>query len=72
MTSRVLGLRVGGTLFGIIAIAQLWRVLSGVEVLVAGSLMPVWPSVVAAIIGLVMCFWLWGLSIDGRRMTPAH
>ena len=44
MNSQILGLRVAGTLFGLMALGQLVRLLIRPEVLVAGHQMPLWPS----------------------------
>jgi len=56
MKSQILGLRVAGILFGLMALAQLMRLLIRPEVLVNGYAMPLWPSVLALV---VMC----GLSL---------
>ena len=50
MNSHILGLRVAGTIFGLMCLAQLLRLLTRAEVIVAGHPMPLWPSVVAFII----------------------
>lgn len=56
------GLRVASVLFGLMALGQLWRVFARPEVLGAGAPMPIWPSVVALIILVSLCIWLWRLS----------
>jgi hypothetical protein len=43
-------------------LAQLFRLAIQPEVLVAGHLMPLWPSVIAVLILGFLCFWLWNLS----------
>ncbi len=50
MHSQIIGLRVAGTIFGIMSLGQLVRLLARVEVLVAGHPMPLWPSALAAVI----------------------
>ena len=50
MNSQIVGLRVASAVFGLIAIAQLARLLIRPEVLVAGYPMPLWPSVLAFVI----------------------
>lgn len=63
MNSQILGLRVGGILFGLMALAQLARLILRPEVLVAGHVMPLWPSVIAVIILGSLCLWLLKLSV---------
>src|SRR5262247_2758334 len=66
MSSQVLGLRVASVVFGLISLAQLWRVVIQPEVLVAGHQMPLWPSVLALVIFAGLSIWLWKLS----RIAP--
>jgi hypothetical protein len=44
------------------SIAQLARLIIRPEVLVAGHLMPLWPSVLAFVILGGLSFWLWKLA----------
>jgi hypothetical protein len=62
MNSRILGLRVAGTIFGLGCLGQFLRLVAGVEVLVAGHQVPLWPSAIAAAIAGGMSLWLWRLS----------
>jgi hypothetical protein len=62
MNSQVLGLRVAGTLFGLMALGQLARLLIRPEVLVNGHQMPLWPSALALIILGALALWMWTLS----------
>ena len=62
MKSQITGLRVASVVFGLMAIAQLARILIRPEVLVAGHSMPLWPSVLAFIILGGLSFWLWKLT----------
>lgn len=68
MNSRILGLRVASILFGLISVAQLIRLLIRPEVLVAGYLMPLWPSALAFIILGGLSIWMWKLArlISGK------
>ena len=50
MNSQTTGLRVASVAFGLMAIAQLVRLVIRPEVLVAGHPMPLWPSLLAFII----------------------
>ena len=62
MNSHILGLRVAGTLFGLMALAQLLRLLIRPEVLVAGYKMPLWPSALAVVVLGGMSLWMWKLA----------
>lgn len=62
MNSQITGLRVAGVLFGLLALAQLMRLIIRPEVLVAGHAMPLWPSMLALAILGGMCFWMWKLT----------
>ncbi len=62
MNSQVVGVRVASILFGLIAIAQLARLIIRPQVLVAGHLLPLWPSAVAFVILGGLSFWLWSLA----------
>ena len=62
MGSQILGLRVASILFGLISIAHLARLIMRPEVLVAGYLMPLWPSALAFVILGGLSFWLWKLA----------
>jgi hypothetical protein len=56
MNSQITGLRVASVVFGLMALAQLVRLVIRPEVFVAGHPLPLWPSV----LGVIM---LGGLSL---------
>jgi hypothetical protein len=64
MNALVAALRTGGTVFGLMAIAQLTRELAcpQVDVIVGTLPMPLWPSVLAAVFLGGLCVWLWKVS----------
>jgi hypothetical protein len=62
MNAQITGLRVASVVFGLMAIAQLVRVVIRPEVLVAGHPMPLWPSVVAFIFLGGLSLWMWRLT----------
>ncbi|HZO55605.1 MAG TPA: hypothetical protein VFB63_23045 [Bryobacteraceae bacterium] len=62
MNRQTTGLRVASVVFGLMAIAQLVRLLIRPEVLVAGHSMPLWPSVLALIILGGLSVWMWKLA----------
>jgi hypothetical protein len=66
MNSQTIGLRGACVVFGLMAIAQLVRLVIRPEVLVSGHPMPLWPSVLAFIILSALSLWMWKL---GRKPT---
>jgi len=62
MKSQILGLRVAGTIFGLICIGQLLRLATRAEVVVAGNRLPFWISALAVLIAGGLGVWLWSLS----------
>ena len=67
MNSQTVGLRVAGVIFGLVALAQLLRLVTQVEVLVAGHPLPLWPNAVALVIAGGLSFWMWRLSYRGDK-----
>ena len=49
---------VAAILFILMAIAQLCRVILGVNVVASGVEIPVWPSVIAAVVLILLAVWL--------------
>ena len=70
MTSQTFGLRVAGTIFGLIALGHLLRVVTNVEIVVAGYHVPIWLNVVAAVIAAGLSCWMWRLSGCCCKKTP--
>ncbi|WP_460146431.1 hypothetical protein [Pseudomonas sp. S2_A02] len=62
MKSRIIGLRVAGTFYALMALAQLGRLIIRPEVLVDGYPMPLWPSVLALVLLVVLSVWMWSLT----------
>lgn len=62
MNSQIAGLRIAGFIFGLLSIAQLLRLLIRPNVLVAGHMMPLWPSVLAFVILGSLSAWMWKLA----------
>jgi hypothetical protein len=68
MYSRVFALQVAGAIFALVCLMQLLRLGTGVEVLVGGHAIPLWPNAIAAIIAGGLSYWMWKLtSIDGSH-----
>lgn len=66
MNSQVLGLRVAGTIFGLMSLAQLARVIVRAQVLVAGHHVPLRLSALAFVFLGALSLWMWKLA-----RTPA-
>ena len=62
MNSPIAGLRVAGTIFALVSLAQLFRLASHLEIVAGGQRIPFWPSAVACIITAGLSLWLWILS----------
>jgi len=62
MNSTIMGLRTAGTVFAIVCLGHLLRVVTGVEVLIGGNHLPVWMNGVACVIAGGLSVWMWKLS----------
>lgn len=67
MNSKDIGLRVAGTIFGIVALVHLWRLLTGFDAVVAGWQVPLWVNGLGAAVTGALCLWLWRLSVRSDR-----
>jgi hypothetical protein len=66
MQSQIVGLRVAGVVFGLMALAQLARLAIRPEVFVAGYQFPLWPSALAFIALGALSLWMWKLACPRR------
>jgi hypothetical protein len=62
MNSQILGLRVAGTVFGLMGLGQFLRLVIRPEVFIGGYRFPLWPSALAFVILAGLSFWLWKIS----------
>ena len=62
MTDQRLGLRVAGVIFGLISVGHLIRIFEQVEVRLGSYVIPMWPSVLAAVVSGLLAIWLFLLS----------
>jgi hypothetical protein len=68
MHSQIVGLRVAAAVFALVCLAQLVRLVVRPEILVAGHLMPLWPSVVAVVVVAgALSYWMWELALRGTK-----
>jgi len=62
MSRQTLGLRVAGTVFGIVAAGHLLRLATRAEVAIAGWAVPPAVNALGLLISGGLCIWLWRLS----------
>ena len=62
MKPQITGLRVAGTLFGLIALVQLLRLIIRPTVMVGSHILPLWPSAIAVVVFAGLSLWLWTLA----------
>ena len=63
MNSPQLGLRIAGTIFGLVCLAHLVRLFLPFSVMVGSHAVPVWLSAAGFIVTGLLAFWLWTLSL---------
>jgi hypothetical protein len=66
MNSRITGLRVAGTLFGIFCLAHLWRLIAGLDVVIGHRHIAPTLSVAAALLAGALSLWMFKLSAEQR------
>ena len=69
MTSPTLALRLAGTIFGLMSVGQLIRLITQTDIAIAGYHLPLWPSALAALLAGSLCFWLWQVSFETRKQS---
>jgi hypothetical protein len=62
MKSQIFGLRVAGTIFALVCLGHLLRIITQAEVTVAGHELPLWVNTVGALIAAPLSLWMWRLS----------
>ena len=67
MKSQTLGLRVAGTIFALVCLGHLLRVVTRVDVLIAGHQIPLWPNMAGVVIAGALSLWMWRLSAPATR-----
>lgn len=69
MNSPQCGLRVAGTIFGLMCLAHLMRIVMRFQVMLGSHPIPLWLNGVGFIVTGLLAFWLWRLSLSAG--TPA-
>ncbi|MDD5543470.1 MAG: hypothetical protein PHX83_09875 [Acidobacteriia bacterium] len=67
MKSQIMGLRVAGTVFGLMSLAQLTRFLTHFQVFVVGYELPMWLSALAFVFLGSLSIWMWKLSCRASK-----
>ncbi len=62
MKSQIFGLQVAGTVFALVCLGHLLRIVTRADVLIAGRQIPVWVNVVGVLIAGGLGLWMWRLS----------
>jgi len=62
MNSPTTGLRVASVIFALFFLGHLLRLITHASVMLGSHHVPMWPSVVALIVAVLLCVWMWRLS----------
>jgi hypothetical protein len=62
VSPQTLGLRVAGTVFGIVAAGHLLRLVTRVDIAIAGWEVPLAINALGALVAGGLCVWLWRLA----------
>jgi hypothetical protein len=66
MNEKKLGLRISGTIFGIVALIHLLRILTAVPILVGSCSVPIWINWLGLGGATFLFIWLWRVSASGK------
>jgi len=62
MATKILALRIAGSIFGIVLILHLLRIVTGIPVMIDIWVLPLWINFMGFVGSGFMCGWLWWLS----------
>ena len=71
MKSQVFGLRVAGTIFALISLGHILRLLTRTSMAVADKQIPLWITGVVILIAGALGFWMWKLTFQGTDKKNA-
>jgi hypothetical protein len=69
MNSPKLGLRIASAIFGLFGLVHLIRVLTDTEIKVGTYQVALWPSVIAVLVAVILCGWMWRLASMTEKTT---
>jgi len=72
MNSQITGLRVAGTIFGLVCLGHLLRILTGFRVLLGDFRFRIRWSALVALLAAALCLWLWKLSFPSAQCADAQ
>jgi hypothetical protein len=67
MKTKDIAMRMAGTIFGIVALIHLLRIITGASVVIAGFSLPLWFSVMGFLATGCLCIWLWLIPVSRDR-----
>jgi hypothetical protein len=62
MKSKIIGLRISGTIFGIVCLIHLFRLVTKIPILICDYLLPVWVNVIGFWVTGLLAVWLFWVS----------
>lgn len=62
MNSQASGLRVAAVIFALVCIAHILRVVTQVDIMIAGRELPMWINMVGVVIAGTLSLWMWRLA----------
>ncbi len=62
MNSKSMWLRIAGTIFGLVSLLHLLRILTGIRILIGDCSLPVWINWFGLIAGGALSYLLWKIS----------
>lgn len=68
MNSKNFWLRITGSIFGVVSILHLLRILTGISILIGGWLLPMWVNWMGFLATGFLCIWLWRLSVYNKTL----
>lgn len=69
MKAKNYALRIAGTIFGIVSLIHLLRLLTDVPVIIADWQLPLWVNVLGLIATAILCAVLWCLSLKKDKVN---
>jgi len=63
MNFNKVGLRIAGTVFGLVAVIHFLRILTGISVLIGDWILPLWINWMGLAGTGCLCIWLWRMSV---------
>ena len=67
MNSKNFLLRLAGTIFGVVAVFHLLRVVTDATFVIAGWPIPIWMNVLAFIATAILCVLMWRVAVGGKQ-----